>query len=104
MGMRPYWAEYANHMLRLYVKTWADDVIQFRTAIDKTNWIACRSVFEKLPTREKDIITHVYRHPCGHMEEGVASYVADHPTETRDSIWAVICGVSRDVARARELI
>ena len=49
MGMRPYWADYANHMLRFYCRN--DDptmIYRFRTRTDEKNWKACNSVMKEM--------------------------------------------------------
>lgn len=104
MGMRPYWADYANHMLRFFCKN--DDpamIYQFKTRTDEKNWKACQSVMKTLSTRDREIICFVYGGTM-FIEDAVNEYLASHPGEHRDSVWNVIYTVSRRAAQMRGLL
>ena len=104
MGMRPYWADYANHMLRFFCKN--DDptmVYRFKSRTDEHNWRSCQRVVNALSKREKDIIKFVYGSTL-FIEDAVNEYLADHPGEDRDSVWNVVYTVSKRAAQMRGLL
>ena len=104
MGMRPYWADYANHMLRFYCRN--DDptmIYRFRTRTDEKNWKACNSVMKGLNRRDDEVIRFVYGGTM-FLEDAVNEYLASHPNEQSDAIWNTIYTVSRRVAQVRGLL
>lgn len=104
MGMRPFWADYANHMLRFYVKNDEPTMIyRFKSRTDEKNWHACQRVMETLNNREREIIKFVYSRPLM-MEDAVNEYLMSHPKSERDSVWNVVYSVSRRVAQMRGLL
>ena len=104
MGMRPYWADYANHMLRFFCKN--DDpsmIYRFKTKTDEKNWRACQRVMDTLGERDHEIIKFVYAQPL-FLEDAVNEYMAQNPKVKKDTIWDVIYTVSKRVAQMRGLL
>lgn len=104
MGMRPYWADYANHMLRFFCKN--DDptmIYRFKTKTDEKNWRACQRVMDTLGERDYEIIKFVYAQPL-FLEDAVNEYMGQNPKVKKDTIWDVIYTVSKRVAQMRGLL
>lgn len=103
MGMRPYWADYANHMLRFFAKNNDETMIyRFKTRTDEMNWKACKRVMDSLRAHEREIILYVYGKPL-FLEDAVNEYLAEHKMEA-NAVWDVIYTVSKRVAQMRGLL
>ena len=99
--MKPYYADYVNHMLRFYCRNTDPEMVhQFRTASEEKNWLTCRKVIEKLDVKKRELILRVYRTPATNLGEAVYS-VQREMHLSLDYIWEVIGEVSYRVAKTR---
>ena len=104
MGMRPYWADYANHMLRFYCKNSDPAMIYcFKTKTDEKNWRSCQRVMDTLSERDRGIILFVYAQPLL-LDDAVNEYLTVNPKIRKDAVWEVIVSVSKRVAQMRGLL
>lgn len=55
---RPYYSEFVRHCLRFYSRNLK--LTQFKSDIDKQNWMACSEVVKTYCDRDRDIIVMVY--------------------------------------------
>ncbi len=99
--MKPYYADYVNHMLRFYCRNAGPEMIgQFRTASEEKNWHACRKVLEKLDAKDREMIQRVYRTPAINLSDAVYG-VQRELHLSLDHMWDVIGKVSYRVAKMR---
>lgn len=98
--MKPFYADYANHALRFYVRH--RDVSEFRCPADQLNWEACDEVYKNLPVEQQTAVSAIYQQ-YGMIHEAVVAAAAtlnvDPPV-----LWKLVSDVSAEVARVRGLM
>lgn len=96
---RVYYADYANHCLRFYVKY---PNPKFKRNVDKENWKACDEVFMEMNDADKILITEVFsiNSPLGDSVKLVAKKL----NLSANDIWKTIKDVERKIAISRALI
>lgn len=98
--MRPYYADYVNHILRFYTRHSKRDA--FRSKADKLNYVAAERVFATLDEKEQFLLIDVY-HRNDTMADNVYE-VAKAREINQDEIWTLISKVSNRIAKERKLI
>ena len=97
---RPYYSEYVRHCLRFYTRN--RELTQFKTEVDKNNWLSCASVLKKYSDTDQNIINLVY---------GSFDTISDNVYETakkyeinQSIIWDMMKEIERKIAHRRGLI
>lgn len=104
MRVKPYYADYANHMLRFYCKNpHTGSSESFKSRCDEFNWRSCFRVVDKLSSKDREIIMTLYDAPGQNMTDNVRMYALNHKI-TEDYIWNLIHDVSYRVAKMRGLL
>lgn len=97
-----YYSSYVNHMLRFYARYCDKNLESFKKSTDVKNWLAVKTVLDKLPKKEKNIIIEVYR-----RRDTLADNVYEVSKEfgmDQDVIWAMLNKITKKIAKERELI
>lgn len=97
--MRPYFADYAVHCLKLRLKNPEPP----SDPLDLKNWTSADAVVKNLTTKETDILRKVYSyHNCGFQEQ--IEYCAGKYESTVDEVWDLIRNVQYEIAVQRGLV
>ena len=97
---RPHYSEFVRHCLRFYSRNL--HLKQFKSDIDKQNWIACDDVIRSYCDRDRDIIVMTY---------GEFDTLSDNVYNTARKlgihqaiIWDMMKDLERKIAKRRGLI
>lgn len=55
---KPCYSDYIRHAIRFYARYITKT--QFRSAVDRANWLACHNAIQRYSARDKDILAYVY--------------------------------------------
>ena len=102
---KPYYSEYVRHCLRYYIKTLDDGNGGhpiFTSDVDKENWIACNSVLKHCTQADMDTIAELYR-PGDTIADKIY-LLAKTRNVSQDTIWSLINGIERKIAKKRGLL
>lgn len=97
---RPFYSEYVRHCLRFYSRNLESR--QFKTDIDKDNWLSCENVLKSYSERDRDIIVSVYGN-FDTLADNVYE-VAKKYSINQAIIWDMLKDVERKVAKRRRLL
>lgn len=103
--MRPHYAEFVRHCLRYYVKTLDEGHgghPVFGSDAERENWKACYDVLKDYSQYHIDIISEIYR-PGDTIADKIYELSKSKQTP-QDTIWSLINGIERKVAKRRGLI
>jgi hypothetical protein len=97
---RPFYSEYVRHCLRFYSRNL--ELRQFKSDIDKDNWLSCENVLKSYSERDRDIIISVY---------GSFDTLADNVYEVAKKyninqaiIWDMMKDIEHKIAKRRKLL
>lgn len=99
--MKPYYADYVNHILRFYFRY--NRSKGFKNDVDKSNYIAADKVIQRLPNDERDILSDVF---CGNKEtlgENVQTAADRYGVDTK-TVWSIISTTTVKIAKERRLL
>ena len=97
---RPFYSEFVRHCLRFYTRNL--QLTQFKSRVDKENWLACANVVEKYLDRDRDILVAVYSGYdtlADNVYETAKKYNMDQAI-----IWDMMKEVERKIAKRRGLL
>ncbi len=97
-----YYSQYVNHMLRFYARYCDKNLENFKKSTDIKNWLAVKTVLDKLPEKDKNVIIEVYR-----RRDTLADNIYEVSKELgidQDVIWSMLNKVTKKIAQERELI
>lgn len=97
---RPFYSEYVRHCLRFYSRNL--ELRQFKSDIDKDNWLSCENVLKSYTERDRDIIVSVYGN-FDTLADNVYEVAKKHSIN-QAIIWDMLKDVERKVARRRRLL
>jgi DNA-directed RNA polymerase specialized sigma subunit len=89
-------------MLRFYARYCDKDLESFKKSTDMKNWFAVKTVLDKLPEKDKNIIMEVYRR--GDTLPDNIYWVAKELKVEQDMIWTLVSKVTKRIAKERGLI
>lgn len=98
--MKPFYADYANHALRFYVRH--RNVSEFRCPADQHNWEACDEVYRNLPVEQQTAVSAIYQQ-YGMIHDAVVA-AAETLKVDPPVLWKLVSDVSAEVARVRGLM
>jgi len=98
-----YYSQYVNHMLRFYAR-YCDKKLEenFKKPVDAKNWQVVKSVLDKLPENDRNVIIEVYR-----RRDTLGDNIYEVSKEfniDQDVIWTMLNKITRKIAKERELI
>ena len=103
--MKAYYSEFVRHCLRYYVKTLDEGKGGhpiFKSDADKANWSACHHVLKDYNQDNMDVICEIYR-PGDTIADKIY-LLAKSKGISQDTIWGLINGIERKVAKKRGLL
>lgn len=103
--MKPYYSDFVRHCLRYYVKTLDEGKGGhpiFKNDADKANWVACHYTLKDYSQGNMDIICEIYR-PGDTIADKIY-LLAKSKGISHDTIWGLINGIERKVAKKRGLL
>lgn len=100
--MKPYYADFANHMLRYYFLTKGERPQEYRTEADRLNWEACHQVLSTYDDFDRTIISSVYNSGCPIIE--AVAVVSAQRTLAVTHIWYLLNDCNKQLAKVRGLI
>jgi len=89
-------------MLRFYARYCDKNLESFKKSTDMKNWLAVKTVLDKLPEKDKNVIIEVYR-----RRDTLADNIYEVSKELgidQDVIWIMLNKVTKKIAQERELI
>jgi len=89
-------------MLRFYARYCDKNLESFKKSTDVKNWLAVKTVLDKLPEKDKNVIIEVYR-----RRDTLADNIYEVSKELgidQDVIWSMLNKVTKKIAQERELI
>lgn len=101
--MKPYYADYVNHVLRFYVQSSGRKTTNFETVADHLNYQAADRVLTSLDERDRGILCEVFDRSVEPLLNRVLD-VAHARKIPSGEIWTLISRVSRRIAEERNLI
>ena len=101
---KPFYVDYVNHMLRFYTRH-DGNLKQYNSHqydVEKLNYHAVDSVFNRLTDRDKELITEIFikDDPINYTLESLNLKLCI----TCDEAWKIISRVTRLIAKERKLI
>ena len=98
---RPYYSEYVKHALRFYSRNCTERPV-FKSDADKSNWLACDSVFKGYPLDTQKLLLTVY---SGYDTLPDEVYNASKKwCIDQNWIWDMMKEVERKIAKRRGLL
>ena len=97
-----YYSSYINHMLKFYARYCDKNLESFKKSTDIKNWLAVKTVLDKLPEKDKNVIIEVYRR--GDTLPDNIYWVAKELKVEQDMIWTLVSKVTKRIAKERGLI
>jgi len=97
-----FYSSYINHMLRFYARYCNKNLENFKKPVDVKNWQAVKTVLDKLPEKDKNIIIELYR-----RRDTLADNIYEVSKEfgiDQDVIWTMLNKITKKIAQERELI
>jgi len=97
-----FYSSYINHMLRFYARYCNKNLENFKKPVDVKNWQAVKTVLDKLPEKDKNVIIELYR-----RRNTLADNIYEISKELgidQDVIWTMLNKVTKKIAQERELI
>ena len=97
---RPFYSDYVRHALRFYTRNLR--LSQFKSAVDKNNWDACKVSLVSFSERDRDILIAVY---SGYdtLADNVYETAKKHGIN-QSIIWDMMKDVERKIAMNRGLL
>ena len=89
-------------MLRFYARYCDKNLESFKKSTDVKNWLAVKTVLDKLPERDRNVIIEVYR-----RRDTLADNIYEVSKEfgiDQDVIWSMLNKITKKIAQERELI
>lgn len=99
--MKPYYADYVNHILRFYFRY--NKSKGFKNDVDKTNYIAADKVVQRLTDNEKSVLGTIFTEDNTNLGECVSLASRLHAWEVQQ-IWTLISTVTVKIAKERRLL
>ena len=99
---RTFYSDYVRHAMRFYSRTVGTTPPQFKTEVDKLNWMSCHAVVKTYSDRERDILVTVYGGYDTLPDEvyGASKKFGIH----QNIIWDMMKDFERKVAKKRLLV
>lgn len=97
-----FYSQYVNHMLRFFARYYDKNLENFKKPVDAKNWQAVKTVLDKLPEKDKNVIIEVYK-----RRDTLADNIYEVSKELgidQDVIWSMLNKITRKIAKERELI
>jgi len=97
-----FYSSYINHMLRFYARYCNKNLENFKKPVDVKNWQAVKTVLDKLPEKDKNVIIELYR-----RRDTLADNIYEVSKEfgiDQDVIWTMLNKITKKIAQERELI
>lgn len=97
-----YYSSYVNHMLRFYARYCDKKLENFKKPVDAKNWQVVKSVLDKLPENDRNVIIEVYR-----RRDTLGDNIYEVSKEfniDQDVIWTMLNKITRKIAKERGLI
>ena len=105
--MRPYYTEYANHMMQKYCETVGmtiDEVTKvICTDAERNNWNACNEVWKGLSDSDRMLAQNVFSVPLSAVRDALEEYATAHHAKF-GNVWKVYKGIVRKAAEKRGLV
>lgn len=101
--MKPYYADYVNHVLRFYVQAAGRKNTDFTEKADRLNYQAADKVLGNLTAQDREVLCEVFDRPSDPLLNRVLDVAYARKIPSGD-IWTLISRVSRQIARERDLI
>lgn len=97
--MSTFYSECVRHYMRFYAR---HPCPEFRSNIDKQNWLICKNVFREFSDEDKDILLTVYREkePLSRNVHNISKDKCIKP----DKIWGLIQELEYMVAKRMKLL
>lgn len=98
---KPYYSEYVKHALRFYSRNCTEKPV-FKSEADKSNWLACDSVFKSCSSHSQEILISVY---SGYdtLPDEVYNTSKKYKVD-QNIIWDLMKTVEKRIARKRGLL
>ena len=98
---RPFYTDYVRHMMRFYSRT-ATIKPDYKTEVDKANWLTCKSVISGYSDRDREMLLSVYSGFDTLSDE--VYQTAKKFSVNQSVIWDMMKDFERKVAKHRGLI
>ena len=98
---KKFYTDYVRHTLRFYSRN-IDKPSEFKTEVDKTNWLSCHGAIKKYHPKEQSILISVYSGYDTLADEVYNASKRHHVDQ--NIIWDMMKDVEHKVARNRGLI
>ena len=98
--MKPYYADYVNHILRFYVRKQTNS---FKNDVDKQNYIAADKVVKKITVEGQKAIRFIFSQESISVADNVTEYARLTNGNTKE-LWSLVSYVTNKVAKERNLI
>lgn len=96
---RTYYSDYVRHCLRFYFRHLKP---KFYSEADKKNWLACENALKTFSDKERDIFLYVYGE--GDTIPDNVYQIAKANNIDQNSVWKLMSGLERKVAKRRGLL
>ena len=97
---RTFYTDYVRHALRFYSRNY--DLQTFKTDVDKSNWLSCKSVLDTLPEKDRDMLLQVYS-GFDTLPDEVFNTSREYHID-QNIIWDLMKKVENKIAHRRKLI
>lgn len=97
--MKPFYADYVNHMLRFYVR---NPICMTKEMPEVSNYLSVLVVFQVLTEQEREVLTAVYSEQ-GNLAEIIRVYCKQNKTPPK-VVWGLVNRVTKLVAQERGLV
>ena len=99
MILKPFYADYVNHMLRFYVR---NPICMTQKTPEVANYLAVMAIFRTLTDQEQGMLTAVYSEQ-GNLAEIIRAYCKQTKTPPK-VVWGLVNRVTKLVAQERGLV
>lgn len=99
--MKKYYTEYVYHCLRFYAR-YHDGANNFRSDVDRKNWVACDKVLSRLRDEDKKMVVMVFQ-----SRDSIADSVYETAKLYRidqNHLWKILSEIESKIAKSRGLI
>lgn len=97
---RTFYTDYVRHALRFYSRNY--DIQRFKTDVDKSNWLACKSVLDTLSEKDREMLMQVYS-GFDTLPDEVFNTSREYHID-QNVIWDLMKKVENKIAHRRKLI
>lgn len=98
---KPYYADYATHAFRFYVRYPRANVSDCAQPADRENWRVCDEIYSASSVCDQKIIDIVF---CYNLPlKSAVSYAAARTAKSESYVWRRICVLQQQFAKKRGL-